>query len=160
MVKPLVPRKKSPKSGGSRNYKNTAASEALRLAWKDPEKRAKMLFKRRGKRTGVPDGMRKPEADKLWELAREKADYLMSELEKEGVISFDPNVTEDQMAKDALREAFVMAMSPLQAQIKMSALKTVLEYTKAKPASKTDLTLTSAQEWLRAVVEDNKTEDE
>lgn len=157
MVKPLVPRKKSPKSDGSRNYKNTAASEALKRAWQDPEKRAKMLVKGHGKRTGVPDGMRKPEADTLWALAREKADYIMAELEKEKVVVFDPNSTEEQMAREALKEAFVMAMSPLtNAQLKMAALKTVLEYTKAKPASKTDLTLANADAWLKMVSEDKE----
>lgn len=84
----------------------------------------------------------------------------MSELEKHSIIVFDPSMPEDQMAKAALHESFVMALSPLtQAAVKMAALRTVLEYTKAKPATKTDLTLASAEAWLKAVKEDHSSSE-
>jgi len=103
--------------------------------------------------------MRAAEADLLCVQANEKADYIMSELEKEGVVAFAPNIPEDQMAKTALREAFVIAMSPLQAQTRLAAIRMVLEFTKSKPAAKTDLTLNSAEAWLKAVVEDHKSSE-
>lgn len=37
-------------------------------------------------RTGVPDGMRRAEAEPLWAAAREKAAWIMGELERHGII--------------------------------------------------------------------------
>jgi hypothetical protein len=142
--------------------KNPAASEALKKKWQDPEFRAKQaerLRHQRGSRIGIPDGMRRAQAQPLWDLAEQKAKYLMEELEKAGVIEFDPNLSDDQMAKAALQEAFKMALSPLtQAAVKTSSIRTVLEWTRAKPASKADLRINSAETWLAGVIADHDAE--
>jgi hypothetical protein len=109
-------------------------------------------------RTGVPDGMRREEADAIWAQAREKASYIMDKLEEAGVVAFNPDVPEDVMAREALKGAFAMAMGPAphNSKDKLTAIRTVLEWTKAKPATKTDLRLNSAEAWLSEVVEDYK----
>jgi hypothetical protein len=153
------PRKKSPRTSG-KGPKNPEASSALKEKWKDPEFRERMRNRPRptwGRIGGVPDGMRHPEASQLWALARKKASYVMSELEKEGIVHFDPNVTDDQMARKALEEAFAMVVSPLgDSKLRHSAMRTVLEWTKAKPATKTQLNINSAEEWLKEVVNDHR----
>lgn len=166
MGAPKQPRKKSPRARAGRS--NPAASAALKAKWADPVWAAKRREQLKSKsmnrpgRPGVPDGMRKPQADKLWAEAREKAEYLMSELEKEGIVEFDPNIPEEEMAKRALQEAMVMALSPLSdAKIKTANVRTVLEWTKAKPATKTNLTLDNHVAWLDAVKADHRaTKDE
>jgi hypothetical protein len=156
---PGKPRKKTPRARAGRS--NPAASAALKAKWaSDPVWAAKQRARPRtgvGRPAGVPDGMRRPEADKLWALAREKAAFIMDELEKENIVEFDPNIPEDQMAKLALQEALVMALSPLSdAKLKTTNVRTVLEWTKAKPATKTNLTLDSHVQWLEAVKADHR----
>jgi hypothetical protein len=62
--------------------------------------------------------------------------------------------TEAEMAEVALRTAMELALMPLQPAVRMSALNTVLSYTKAKPAQKTDLRVGSAEQWLAEVMTD------
>jgi hypothetical protein len=160
-------RKKSPRGKGVLvgSPRALAASEALKKKWQDPEFRAKHTAINRANaskvrlrnRSGVPDGMRAAQAQPLWDLARQKAKYLMSELEKEGVVQFDPNIPEDEMAKAALAEAFTLAMSPMgDTKLRHAAMRTVLEWTRAKPATKTDLRLNSAEAWLKEVIDDHR----
>jgi hypothetical protein len=49
----------------------------------------KKLPRHLGTRWGVPNGMRRAEADKLWAEAREKADWLMEQLQAHGILTFD-----------------------------------------------------------------------
>lgn len=144
-------------------HKNKYTPEELEaIGWYDPKKRmawvraktAELPYEERT-RTGVPDGMRKAQARKLQARARKKADYLMEKLQEEGVLHFE-ETSDEQMAKSALHEAFVQAMSPGDRDAKLRAIRTVLEYTKAKPATKTDLRLNNAEAWLQEVVADHK----
>jgi hypothetical protein len=148
-------------------------TERLRAMARNPNRRS---------RVGIPDGMRSAEAEKLWEQAREKAAYIMDRLEKEGVISFktfteiegcSPLVdketaraydamiraggpyTDEEMAKSALRQTLAIVFSPLtNEQLRTAAFRTVLEWTRARPVTRTQLTINSAEEWLREVVSD------
>lgn len=110
-----------------------------------------------GGRSGVPNGMPKAQAMVLWAQAREKSEWLMTKLEEAEVITFDPNLTEEQMARAALTEAFAIVMSPMgDGKERLAAIRTVLEWTKAKPATKTDLKLSTAEKWLEEVVVDHQ----
>lgn len=137
------------------------------LHWQDPEYRArwrasfeKHLQKRRENpekyfRRGVPDGMRKPEAMAKWAEARAKAREIMEDLEDAGVIQPAVPGTDAEKANKALEEAFVMAMSPLRDSVKLQAINTVLNFTKAKPAQTINQKL-SSEDWLKEVVTDLK----
>lgn len=138
---------------------NPNASAALKAKWQDPVFRAKMAIRESGHRyPGQADGMTKEETFAVQALVREKVDYIMDTLEMEGILKF---TTDEDMARECLREAFRIALSPGNAQTQMAAIRTVLEFTKAKPATKTDLTLKNHEAWLNAVVADhNKEENE
>jgi hypothetical protein len=166
-------RKRVSRSKAGRN--NPAASEALRKKWQDPEYRAqKTKFNRevlpvkRPTRVGVPNGMTRAQAEPLWEQARKDADLLMAQFEKEGRIEFKstpveqeealPNGmhTDAEMARLVLREALVLALSPLKdVQTKATAARIVLEWTKPKPATKSELKLQGEEAWLAEVLEDH-----
>lgn len=163
--KRMKKRKSSPRTKGVRTI--SAASEALRTLWADPVRRAALLEKRaqvrcdraaRGEtqttRAGVPDGMRKPKADVLWAKARVKAEKTMAELKTAGLLN-----DADEMASEALQEALTVMRSPSTKQVKLQAAKLVLEYTKAKPAAKSEITVNKAEEWLAAVTADADNDD-
>jgi hypothetical protein len=105
---------------------------------------------------GVPDGMRKPEAMRLWAEAREQAKKFIKIMEDKDLVEtvVIPG-SEAEMGKRALEEAFVMAIGPMtDAKTKAAAIRTVLEWTKAKPESKSKLTLDKSEEWLASLASD------
>jgi hypothetical protein len=144
--------------------KNPAAAEALRKKWQDPEYRAtqtkfnkEVLPIGRRTRVGVPDGMTREEAEPFWQQAREQAEAILTKFEDEGRVEFDIDVPDEQMARLALREALVMALSPLtDAQIKARNVRIVLDWTKPKPGAKAETHIHSPEfeAWFASVLED------
>lgn len=75
----------------------------------------------------------------------------MKKLEAAGVID-----AADEQANEAMHVTLtVMRLADLPVKERLAAARQVLEWTKAKPAQKTELTVTKAEEWLAAVTEDN-----
>lgn len=134
--------------------------------WADPEKRAKMMAGldkcrvAKKDRTGIPDGMRRAEADAAWAVADDNAKALIQKMKDDGELPLVvvPD-SDDAKAEQALKEAFKIALGPLtHAQTKLAALRTVLEYTKSKPETKSKVTLDTAEKWLAEVAaQDDKT---
>lgn len=132
----------------------------MKLKWQDPVYRAERSEasrlaqeKRRGEpggRLGVPDGMRKAQADELNNEARESAKQTMADLEKAGVLADDTDA-----AKEALEATLTIMRSPGDKKVRLQAAGQVLAYTKSKPASKSELTVNKAEEWLAAVATAN-----
>lgn len=155
-------RKRSPRPTRYRGrLKRPGTAAAQKLLWADPEWRAAMTKKRQEAaerrkaagcpgRFGVPDGMRKAEAEKLNALAKESAKQTMSELEKAGVLD-----DADAQAKEALETTIEIMRKPGDKKVQLAAARQVLEWTKAKPATKADLTINKAEAWLAAVAEEN-----
>jgi hypothetical protein len=149
--------------------KNPVVAALRRAEWADPEKRAKRLAaaaKTRSERElpphvytrqGTPSGMTKAQAWDMWFEAKRLANRFIDIMEEEGVL---PEIvipgSDEEMGKEALREAFKLAVGPSQATVKTSNIRTVLEWTKQKPATKTDLNLSNAEAWLAAVQADMK----
>lgn len=182
--KPRAKRKRSPRPLVRKGkLKKPRLSAAFKALWANPEWREKTVAAMRAAATrrdptknyrrGVPDGMRKEEADAHWAKARQKAQEfhkimaeagIVEDLDAELVAAFAAagdarekveGLTEEQMASLALREAMVQVLSPLShAQTRNQAIRTVLEWTKSKPASKTDVRVNNAEAWLASVVED------
>lgn len=71
----------------------------------------------------------------------------MKKLAKAGVL--DENT---EMANEALKTALSVMRGPVVPKDKLSAAKLVLEYTKAKPAMKQDITVSTAEAWLEEVI--------
>lgn len=162
---PKKPRKKRVVS--SPKEKTEWRTRALKTRWADPEQRAKLTAsisaaaKRRTPenhryRRGVPDGMNAEQADAAWAQARELGRKFIKIMEdKDEVLKVVIPGSEAEMAKAALEEAFVMAVGPLSdAKTKNTAIRTVLEWTKAKPESKSKLTVTKAEDWLAELATD------
>jgi len=63
-------------------------------------------------------------------------------LEQEGM------VPEDQMAQEALKAALLLLRQPSSNKDKRDIIKIILDHTHAKPASKADVTVRSAEDWL------------
>lgn len=173
------PRKKSSRNKGK---SNPAVTSTLKALWATPEFRERMqkrdadriaAAKRHPEnfwRRGVPDGMRKRDAAPLWERANQLADRFIHIMKDVGELPADEQVivqgddgeptlvavpsTDAGKAEAALREAFVLAVGPSTQQVKIQAIKTVLDFTKAKPESKTKLTLDKAEDFLDAVAKD------
>lgn len=169
---PRAPRKKSPRSTKTKR-KSPSFSSTLKGLWATPEFREKMKQRDADRlaaaklnpqnfwRRGVPDGMRKADADALWADANKLADRFIQIMKDKGelpdeeiveVVTVDSEgeastmsvsvpVTDAGKAERALREVFVLAVGPSTQQVKVQAANTVLAYTKAKPESKTKLTV-------------------
>lgn len=172
--KPRKERKRSPrklKNNGKR--KHTKSSEHFKKLWADPvwgaREREKLVMRNRARagtkltsRVGIPDGMHAEEAALAWEKARELARKFIKIMEDNNEVekTVIPG-SEAEMAKRVLEEAFVMAVSPLgDAKTKNTAIRTVLDFTKAKPESRSKLTLTKAEDWLSELAQDMGGDDE
>jgi hypothetical protein len=151
------------------HWSNPASSVNTKALWQDPVYKEKMRLRdirtrelrlanpENFARRGVPDGMRKQQALALWAEAREKGKRFIQIMEDAEIVDrvVIPG-SEAEMGKQALEEAFVMAVGPQALPTKLAAIRTVLEWTKAKPESKTKLTLKTADEFLDEVAEDLK----
>lgn len=150
-------RKTSPRGKTGGRIKNPAVSVHMKALWADPVWAAQMREKRRVQdrskisRIGVPDGMRKHTAEKLWAKARKSASKTMTELKKAGALEgMDPRVEE------ALEAAMSTMRSPQRQEIKLAAARLVLDFLKSKPATKTDLTVNKAEQWLADLASDDE----
>jgi hypothetical protein len=144
-------------------------SEKMKQRWQDQPERMKaglekaMDAKREDpagcSRTGVPTGWKKAEAQEAWQKAEQLADTAIRGFTKMGVVTEEPLApkgspeipeTDDEIAKMALREACVIAFSPLNdKQTKLKAFGLILTFTKAKPAKRIEgATNVSAEDWL------------
>lgn len=100
-------------------------------------------------RFGVPDGMRADEAQKIQQIARERALKDVQNMKDAGVL--DPN---DERAEEALVATLEVMRGPMNQQTKLAAARQVLEWTKAKPAAKTEMTVNAAEAWLSEIAKE------
>jgi hypothetical protein len=143
--------------------KKPGVSEHQKKLWADPEFRAMMMEKRRiqgeknrgfAGRFGVPDGMRKKQAEQLNQVAAESAKETMADLKKAGVLN-----GEDPRSEEALEAAIKVMRKPGDKKVQLAAARLVLDFTKSKPATKTEMTVNKAEEWLKAITEDGAHDD-
>lgn len=127
-------------------------------------------------RLGVPDGWTREQADIQREFDRAKADLIMNRMIEEGMVEpIKPEdyekvvvivngketevlvpITDEGKATLALREATIAAISPLtHADKRLGAIRTVLEWTKPKPAQTSNVNLNKSEDWLAAALKDN-----
>jgi flagellum-specific peptidoglycan hydrolase FlgJ len=93
------------------------------------------------------DGYTKSTSKRLWTIARKKA---MSDLENIKKVA----PPENEAAEEALLTALTVMRAPGDSRNKLAAAKLVLEFTKAKPQAKSEVTLKSAENWLASLAED------
>lgn len=124
-------------------------------------------------RLSIPNGMTRAEADEAWAKAQAQAEEIFRRMVDQGIIA-DVNPedfervtikregvedvvilvpkTDDAKAAAAIKEACVIALGPTAQQTKLAALRTVLEWTKAKPTTKVEVT--KAEDLLAAAFKD------
>lgn len=141
----------------------------MKAMWASPEGKAKMAAGAakqaemrkadpdKFKRTGVPHGMTKKTVAPLWAKARQQADRFIQKMTDEGIL---PNVvipdSDDAKAIAALHEATVLALGPTDKQLKLAAIRTVLEWTRSKPAAKSLININTSEDWLAEIAADNE----
>lgn len=136
--------------------RHSAAIKASHAA--DPDKYSRL---------GVPNGYTRETIAPVWEQVEELADRFIQIMQDKGelpddvveLINDDGEIktvtvpaTDDGMAKAALRQAFVLAVGPVDKKIQIQAINTVLNFTRAKPESKTKLTLNKAEDFLDEIL--------
>lgn len=132
-------------------------------------------------RLNVPDGWTRGQAEMQCVYDGIRADLIMDKMKAEGMIEdtkpgdfevievevagnkIEVRVpkTEAGMAEAALRQAIIGAISPLTARggNQLGYIRTVLEWTKKKPATDINQNL-SSEEWLEAALKDNEESDD
>jgi hypothetical protein len=153
----VAPRPKSLKAAGAprpstakyrKPHRRPNQALAMKQRWTDPAFRAKQIEGRQRtviararhpekySRVWIPNGMRKAEAQALWDKASALADAAMKRLEDQGAVErvVVPD-TDDDIAKKALHEAFKLALGPGNAKDRLAAARLVLTYTKPRPPS-------------------------
>jgi len=147
--------------------KKPAAGKRLKELWQTEEFRERMrqrdikaaamrkLDPERFSRAGVPDGMRRRHAVKARAQAEAAAERFIKRMQDNGDLPIPVPGSEEEMAQAVLKEAYTMAVMPIAFKDKLGAIRTVLEYTKSKPASMQKIDLTSDQ-WLEAAVQEMK----
>ena len=109
----------------------------------------RLFTKKIKSRMGVPDGMHKDEATRLWAIAKEKAKANMATPKKAGLV--DPT---DDRAEAALLATLEVMHSPMNQTTKLAAARQVLEWTKAKPAAASTVTVNHAEQWLSSLTDE------
>jgi hypothetical protein len=159
--------KRKTSSRTKRFPRKPAAGARLKELWQTPEFREKMRqrdIKRlamqkqdpiKFSRTGVPDGMRRRHAVPARAQAEAAAKRFIKKMQNEDILPIPEPGSEEAMAQAALKEAYAMAVMQGDDRTRIAAIRTVLEWTKAKPASTQKINLTS-DDWLEAAVQEMK----
>lgn len=143
-----------PKTNKHMGYKRPCFSEMWKRLWADPEWRAKAKERNR---TGVPHGYTKATIAPLRAQAAQRANEIIMELEKKGIVDAVVIPDSDEaLAKEAIRAAATIALTPGGQRDRLVALNLVLQYTKAKPVTKTELAVKSPEAWLEEALAASK----
>lgn len=116
-----------------------------------PEGRAKrklwsnMPRKNSGRPRGVPDGFRKEQIEPIREAAKEEAKDIVTIMSKKYDI-------EDEYSKEALGAAVEIMRVPGETRERLAAARLVLDFCRSKPASKSDVTVGKAEDFLASLL--------
>ena len=123
------------------------------MAWRmknDPEFVKMMHQKQREKKTktgrkiGIPNGVTVKEFRKSQKIAKKEARSIVSKITKSD---------EDMYAKEALEASVEILRTPeISVDHKLKSAKIVLDFTKSRPATTTELTIHKAEAFLESVL--------
>tara|TARA_B100000131_G_scaffold29461_1_gene27679 strand:+ start:3250 stop:3753 length:504 start_codon:yes stop_codon:yes gene_type:complete len=124
------------------------------MAWRmknDPEFVKMMHKKQRDKRTktgrkiGIPNGVTVNQFRKSQKIAKKEARIIVSKITK---------ADEDIYAKEALEASVEILRTPeISVDHKLKSAKLVLDFTKSRPATTTELTIHKAEAFLESVLD-------
>ena len=126
---------------------STPEGRELRRQWSTKPR------KNPGRPKGVPDGYRKADIEPIREKAKKEAEKVVQ-------IMSDKFDIDDGYAKEALQTAVEVMRTPGETRERLSAARLVLDWTKAKPAAKSEVTIGKAEEFLASLLEDDEPEAE
>lgn len=107
-------------------------------------------------RKGVFDGHNKESAKVYWATAQAEAKQIMKYLKENDMVETPENDKYASMAEEALEAAITVVRTPINQQTKLTAARLVLDFTKSKPASKQEVNVKTAEDWLSNVLADSK----
>jgi hypothetical protein len=161
----MAERKNSERNAKGFNWRRV---RAMHKRWDDPIQRERMLQhikemteKRKAAgitRAGVPDGMRKEQAEVMNAKARAEAERIVKKMADKGMFDeVDP--VDRQRAEEAMTEVVTIMKADGDKKTKLAAAKTILEFTKSKPVAKHAHAVNAAEAWLLAVEDDGDEDD-
>jgi len=114
----------------------------LRRSWSTkPRKNA-------GRPRGVPDGFRREQIEPIRAKEKKEAKRIVEIMSKEYSI-------EDDYAKAALETAVEVMRVPGDNRERVAAARLVLDFTKSRPASKNELAISKAEDFLAGLLEED-----
>lgn len=134
---------KAPKKNYFATLMETEEGRALRRTW-STKKRING-----GRPRGVPDGYRKEQIEPIRAEAKKEAERLVN-------IMADKFNIEDEYSKQALQTAVEVMNVVGETRERLAAARLVLDFTKQKPASKNEVALTKAEDFLASLVTEDK----
>lgn len=160
MGAPKNPRKKAPEKElknpnmarkGSQNYfsrlMSTPEGRALRKQWSNKPK------KNAGRPRGTPDGYTAEMIAPIRKQAKADAERIVAIMAKE-------NNIDDEYAVEALKTAVEIMREPAQNRDRLTAARMVLDFTKTKPAAKSEVTIGKAEAFLESLLGDEEEEQD
>ena len=133
---------KAPKNNYFKNLMKTEEGRRLRKEWSNKPK------KNAGRPKGVPDGYTKETIKPIREEARKFAEEFVSKKD-----------IKNDYAKEALTTAVEVMRTPAADRERLAAARLVLEFTEAKPAAKSEVTLHQAEAWLEELANQDEQEE-
>lgn len=125
---------------------STPEGRALRKEWSTkPRKNA-------GRPKGVPDGYRKETIEPLRQKAKQEAKKVVE-------IMSDKYNIEDEYQKEALSTAVEVMRLVGETRERLAAARLVLDFTKSKPASKSDVSISKAEDFLASLLQEDEQPD-
>ena len=145
-------KKKHPTKAPKKNYfatlMSTPEGRALRKQWSTKPR------KNGGRPKGVPDGYRKETIEPLRAKAKKEAQEVTK------IMSEKYNI-EDEYQKEALSTAVEVMRLVGETRERLAAARLVLDFTKSKPASKSDVSISKAEDFLASLlIEDEQTDEQ
>ena len=129
------------------NLMKTPEGRALRKEWSTKKR------KNAGRPQGVPDGHTAETIAPVRAQAKKDA-------EKEVKIMTEKYNIEDEYQKEALKTAVEVMRIDGQTRERLAAARLVLDFTKSKPASKSDVSISRAEDFLASLLTDEESTDE
>tara|TARA_R110001592_G_scaffold167052_1_gene402379 strand:- start:9765 stop:10268 length:504 start_codon:yes stop_codon:yes gene_type:complete len=144
-------KKKHPTKAPKKNYfatlMSTPEGRELRKQWSTKPR------KNGGRPKGVPDGYRKETIEPLRAKAKKEAQEVTK------IMSEKYNI-EDEYQKEALSTAVEVMRLVGETRERLAAARLVLDFTKSKPASKSDVSISKAEDFLASLLIEEEQTDE
>ena len=132
---------KAPKNNYFATLMQTEEGRELRKQWSNkPRKNA-------GRPKGVPDGYTKHDIEPLRAKAKKEAKEVVK-------IMAEKHNIEDEYSQEALETAVEIMRVPGETRERLSAARLILDYTKSKPVSKSEVAVSKAEDFLASLLDE------